>query len=297
MIDNPPPWPDGKRCAVAFSFDVDAVSTVHISAGERVGKELAALAYMRYDPLVAIPRLTRLFADHQVPVSYFVPGWVIENYPHVVDHILPHGNEIAHHGYIHEWPNKLSLDEERGLIERASEIIERATGARPRGYRAPYYGISEQTVDLLIEAGFDYESSLFADDVPLVLDNGNGNLIEIPMSDAVDDYNQYVSARALDYLMTISSPERAASVFRAEFDAMWEYGGLWVGVWHPAVSGRVARAMAIRDLIEYMQNKGDVWFAIHEQVAAHIRGLIDTGSWTPRIDRLPLYPLTLGSEA
>ena len=289
MIDHPPPWPDGKRCAVAFSFDVDADSTVHVSAPDRLDKELAALAYMRYDPLVALPRLTRLFADHQIPVSYFVPGWVIETYPAVVDHIMTDNNEIAHHGYIHEWPNRLALEEERELIERASVIIERATGKRPRGYRAPYYGISEQTVDLLIEAGFDYESSLFADDVPLLLDNGRGDIVEIPIPDAVDDYNQYVSARALDYLMTISSPERALGVFRSEFDAMWEYGGLWVGVWHPAVSGRVSRAMAIRDLIEHMQNKGDVWFATHEQVAAHVRELIASGQWTPRVDKLPLY--------
>lgn len=290
MIDNPPPWPDGKRCAVAFSFDVDADSTVHISSGQRLDKELAALAYMRYDPLVALPRLTRLFGDHQIPVSFFVPGWVIETYPKVVDHILAHDNEIAHHGYLHEWPNQLSLDEERELIERASEIIDRASGHRPRGYRAPYYGVSEQTVNLLIEAGFAYESSLFADDVPLLLDNGRGDLIEIPVPDAVDDYNQYVSARALDYLMTISSPQRAIGVFRAEFDAMWEYGGLWVGVWHPAISGRVSRAMAIRDLIEHMQNKGDVWFATHEQVASHVRGLIASGTWIPRVDKLPLYP-------
>ena len=245
---------------------------------------------MRYDPLVALPRLTRLFGDHQIPVSFFVPGWVIETYPKVVDHILAHDNEIAHHGYLHEWPNQLSLDEERELIERASEIIDRASGHRPRGYRAPYYGVSEQTVNLLIEAEFAYESSLFADDVPLLLDNGRGDLIEIPVPDAVDEYNQYVSARALDYLMTISSPQRAIGVFRAEFDAMWEYGGLWVGVWHPATSGRVSRAMAIRDLIEHMQNKGDVWFATHEQVASHVRGLIASGTWIPRVDKLPLYP-------
>ena len=290
MIDNPPPWPDGKRCAVAFSFDVDADSTVHVSSGQRLDKELAALAYMRYDPLVALPRLTRLFGEHQIPVSFFVPGWVIENYPEVVEHIMAHDNEIAHHGYIHEWPNQLSLDEERDLIERASDIIERASGRRPCGYRAPYYAVTEQTVNLLIDAGFAYESSLFADDVPLLLDNGHGDLVEIPIPDAVDDYNQYVSTRALDYLMTISSPERAIGVFRAEFDAMWEYGGLWVGVWHPAISGRVSRVMAIRNLIEHMQSKGDVWFATHEQVASHVRGLIASGRWTPRVDKLPLYP-------
>ena len=81
MIKNPPPWPNGARCAVAFSFDVDADSVVHINYPERVNEELHALTYMRYDPLVAVPRLVDLFNDAGVPVSYFVPGWVVERYP------------------------------------------------------------------------------------------------------------------------------------------------------------------------------------------------------------------------
>ena len=289
MIENPPPWPDGKRCAVAFSFDVDADSVVHVNSAGRLNEELHALAYMRYDPLVAVPRLSRMFAEFQIPVSYFVPGWVVEHYPRAIECIIESNNEIAHHGYLHEWPTKQSVAEQRDTLERGSELIEKATGKRPTGYRAPYYGLSQETVDLLIELGFSYESSLFADDVPLILDNGRGRLIEIPIPDSVDDYNQYVSSRAFDYLMTVSPPRRANEVFRAEFDAMWEFGGLWVGVWHPAVSGRLSRALAIRELIEHMLEKGDVWFATHEQVAQHVRELVASGQWQPRVDNLPLY--------
>jgi peptidoglycan/xylan/chitin deacetylase (PgdA/CDA1 family) len=289
MIEHPPPWPNDARCAVAFSFDVDADSIVHVNFAGRLDRELHALAYMRYDPLVAVPRLVRLFADYAIPVSYFVPGWVIEHYPAAIDCILSRDNEIAHHGYLHEWPNKQTPDEQRGALERGIGLIERATGARPRGYRSPYYGLSQHTVDLLIEAGFDYESSLFADDVPILLDNGRGDLVELPVPAAVDDYNQYVSSRAFDHLMTISSPRQALEVFQAEFDAMWEFGGLWVGVWHPAVSGRLSRALAIRSLIEHMLAKGRVWFATHAQVAAHVRKLVAEGRWQPRVDRLPYY--------
>jgi peptidoglycan/xylan/chitin deacetylase (PgdA/CDA1 family) len=289
MIENPPPWPHGKRCAVAFSFDMDADSVVQVNAPDRLDEQLHALAQMRYDPLVAVPRLTKLFAGYDIPVSFFVPGWVIERYPAAVEQIIEHNNEIAHHGYLHEWPSKQSLSEQRDTLERGSELIEGLTGRRPSGYRAPYYGITQQTVELLIEAGFAYESSLFADDVPLVLRTQQGSLIEIPVPDSVDDYNQYVSSRAFDYLMTISSPRQALEVFQAEFDAMWEFGGLWVSVWHPAVSGRLSRALAIRELIEHMCSKGDVWFATHEQVAAHVRQLIESGQWQPRIDDLPLY--------
>ena len=289
MIENPPPWPGGARCAVAFSFDMDADSIVHLNHPRTVNQELHGLTYMRYDPLVAVPRLVSLFRDREVPVTFFVPGWVIERYPRAVEGIVEAGHEIAHHGYLHEWPNQQSEAEERDSLERGIALIERVSGAKPRGYRAPYYGIAQRTLDLLIEADFDYDSSLPADDVPLILDNGKGSLVELPMPAAIDDYNQYVSSRSFDYLMRIASPQTAIDVFRAEFDAMWEFGGLWVAVWHPAVSGRLSRAAALRGLIEHMRDKGDVWFATHAQVAAHVRSLIAGGAWSPRIDRVPYY--------
>ena len=293
MIKNPPPWPDGARCAVAFSFDVDADSTVHLTYPDSVDDQLHALTYMRYDPVVGVPRLVDLFAQFDIPVTYFVPGWVIERYPAAVEYILSRDNEIAHHGYLHEWPNLQSPEAERCALEQGIELIEKATGARPRGYRAPYYGLSRHTMDYLIEEGFAYESSLFADDIPFLFDNGSGTIVELPVPASVDDFNQYVSSRAFDYLMKISAPQQAMEVFRAEFDAMWEFGGMWVSVWHPAVSGRLSRAVAIRDLIEYMQAKGDVWFATHAQIAEHVRDLIADGKWSPRIDKLPYYKVPI----
>jgi len=290
MIINAPPWPNGARAAVAFSFDMDADSVVQVSAAGRLDHELHALAYMRYDPVVAVPRLTALFRSLGVPVTYFVPGWVVERYPKAVETVLAAGNEVAHHGYLHEWPTKQTLEQQRETLEKGSALIESISGQRPRGYRAPYYGVSQQTIDLLIEQGFAYESSLFADDIPIVLQTDSGSLIELPIPDSVDDYNQFVSSRAFDYLMTVSAPDRAMTVFRAEFDAIHEMGGLWIGVWHPAVSGRPARAHAIRLLIEHMQAKGDVWFATHEQIADHVTGLMQRGEWQPRVENLPWYP-------
>jgi hypothetical protein len=70
---------------------------------------------------------------------------------------------------------------------------------------------------------------------------------------------------------------------------MWEHGGLWVGVWHPFATGRLARWMEVAKLIEYMQNKGNVWFARMEYIAQHVRDCVDNGSYTPRVDELPYY--------
>ena len=289
MIANPPPWPNGARCAVAFSFDIDADSVVHATHRAGALDLPQALAHMRYDPFVGTPRLADLFARAGVPLTAFVPGWVIETYPSAIEALLKAGAEIGHHGHFHESPSKQTPEQERATLARGSEVIERFCGTRPKGYRAPYYGLSRVTFDLLIEAGFIYDSSLFADDIPIRLDNGSGSLVELPVPASVDDYNQYVSARAFDYLMKISPPSQALAVFREEFDALWQFGGLFVTVWHPAVSGRPAQALAIRALIEHMQDKGGVWFATLEQVVAHVRALEAAGIWSPRVERLPFH--------
>jgi hypothetical protein len=78
-------------------------------------------------------------------------------------------------------------------------------------------------------------------------------------------------------------------VFRSEFDAAWEFGGLWISVWHPALSGRLARFKAALELLDYMRGKGGVWFARLDQVCAHVQQLIAKGRWSPRVETLPVY--------
>jgi hypothetical protein len=41
-------------------------------------------------------------------------------------------------------------------------------------------------------------------------------------------------------------------------------------------------------MIEEMQDKGGVWFATLEEIAVHVRKLIDKGEYTPRIQTMPI---------
>ena len=75
----------------------------------------------------------------------------------------------------------------------------------------------------------------------------------------------------------------------AEFEAAYECGGLWVTVWHPFVTGRLARLAEVAKMIEAMQNRGGVWFATMEEIALHVRRCIADGSYTPRVVSMPYY--------
>jgi hypothetical protein len=105
----------------------------------------------------------------------------------------------------------------------------------------------------------------------------------------MDDWPHYTHAPDMHYMMPIKSPNEAMNVFMAEFEAMYEHGGLWVTVWHPFVSGRLSRCMRVAQMIEEMQKRGGVWFATMEEIAAHVKTCIGNGTWKPRVDQLPYY--------
>lgn len=288
MIKNPVPWPNNARCAVAITFDIDSDSILHLAHPDRAETMVSTLSWLKYDT-VAVPRILDMYRDHGLKQTFFFPGWCMERYPHLVDMILKDGHEIAHHGYLHEHPNEQTREGEQYWTGRAIETIVKMTGQRPRGYRAPLYNFSKNSAEILTENGFLYDASLMGDEVPYILKTSKGTLIELPSHWAMDDWPHYTHSPEMNYLMPIKSPDETMNVYMSEFEAMWEERGLWVAVWHPFVSGRLARCKRISKMIDDMKRKGDVWFATLEEIALHVQKCIDNGSYTPRVDDLPYY--------
>lgn len=289
MIENPVPWPGGARCAAAITLDMDADSLIHLEHPHDANNRVSAMSMLRYGPDVAMQRILSTYRKFGIKQTFFVPAWCIEQYPHVIEAAVNDGHEIAFHGYIHENPGDLPRHDEAYWLDRSIDVIEKHTGQRPRGARAPLYNFSRHSPDLLIERGIVYDASLMGDDIPYIVETGKGRLIELPSHWGMDDWPQYVHSMDLDFQMPIKAASEGMQVFREEFDAMWEFGGLWVAVWHPFVTGRLARWRQVEKLIEYMLEKGDVWFARMEDIAAHVQACVDDGSYTPRVDRFPYY--------
>jgi peptidoglycan/xylan/chitin deacetylase (PgdA/CDA1 family) len=288
MIENPVPWPDGARCAVSFNFDLDSDAFLHPLFPDNAHNLQSLISWLRYDE-IAVPRIVKLFDSYGLKQTFFVPGWCIEQYPKSIEPIVESGHEIAHHGYLHENPVDQSLESEAYWLERAAAAIEEFTGKRPVGWRGPWGGFSRHSADLLAKNGYLYDTTLSADCQPYLVTCDSGEFVELPIEYTLDDWPHYAHVPDLQYLIPPKSPEAAVAVFRAEFDARWEYGGFFTTTWHPFVSGRLARLTAVAGLIEYMQGKGGVWFATMEEIARHVRRCIDDGSWSPRRVKMPYY--------
>lgn len=289
MIKNPVPWPNGARCAVTFTWDMDADSILHLAHPNDADTRISTNSMLRYGPMIAVERIINFCEELGVKHTFYVPGWCAEKFPEAIRMMVEAGHEVAHHGYLHEGPYEMTKDKEAYWTKRSYDAIAEVAGQAPRGYRAPWYKFSKHSLEVLIELGFTYDCSLMGDDVPHLLQCSKGDLVELPGSWQLDDWPHFVHNHDLDYMMPIKSPQDAMAVYMSEFEAMWEHNGFWLNCFHPFCSGQLARAMMVKDMIKQMQAKGDVWFATGEEVAAHLRKVIDDGSHTPHVDELPYY--------
>ena len=289
MIRNPIPWPNGARCACAITFDMDADSLIHISRPKDGHDRLYPITMGRYGPTVAVPRILDTYRRLGLKQSFFIPAWCIEQYPDAVEAILKDGHEIGHHGLIHEDPIETKGPKQTRAFEQALAIHQKRIGKRPRGYRAPVYNATQQVIDLLIKHQFLYDSSLMADDIPYKMQTKKGALWEAPVHWGTDDWPPFAHYAEIGYMMPVKSPSEGLAAFWEEFDAQYEAGGFWMGIWHPFLTGRLARWMQVEKWLEETLRTKKVWFATLEDIIAHVKNLSDTGQYTARVEQLPYY--------
>jgi peptidoglycan/xylan/chitin deacetylase (PgdA/CDA1 family) len=268
-------WPEGKTAAAAFTFDVDAESAV-LWNNESVGARMSVMSHQAYGPLVGIPRILDLLDKHQIASTFFVPGHTADRYPEAIRGIVAAGHEIAHHGYLHEQPTALTLEEEIDVIDRGLAALADVAGVRPSGYRAPMWDLSWRTPALLAERGFLYDSSLMDSDHPYELAITPGaerSLVEIPIQWALDDWEQYCYLPDISGSGLIESPRKARELWQLEFDGLRKAGGCWVLTNHPFLTGRTSRAAELDDLMSYVLGHDDVWTTNLASIAEHVRTL------------------------
>jgi polysaccharide deacetylase family protein (PEP-CTERM system associated) len=109
-------------------------------------------------------RLLDLFDETGAKATCFVLGWVAERFPELIAEIRERGHDIASHGYLHELVHSIGRERFAEDVRRSVEVIEKACGVRPRGYRAPSFSIDHRSLwafDVLAEQGFDYDSSVY----------------------------------------------------------------------------------------------------------------------------------------
>lgn len=282
MTSTTYPWPEGKRAALCVSFDMDAEAAV-LAVDESFSRRPSVMSHQQYGPVTGVPRLLEMLGDLELRASFFIPGFSAERHPGTVAAIVEAGHEIGHHGYLHRPPGLIDAATERSELELGLAALERIAGVRTTIFRAPWWETSTATFDLLLEYGFTCDSSLFDRDVPYRLGIGSSELVEVPVSWALDDWEKYAFLPDPPTGSgVIESPARVREIWGEEIQAYLDVGGCCVLTMHPFLSGRPARVRALRELLEKAATESDLWIATVGEVAAHCAGA-----------EVPVHPLSL----
>ena len=256
-------WPEGKRCAASFTFDFDA-EEVWLGENPDNANHPGVLSQGTYGAKVAVPLILDLLARHGVQATFYVPGRVGERYPERVAAIVAAGHEVAHHGYTHTSPGKLSREQEESELVRGLEVL-RGLGAEVTGYRSPSWDLSPHTLDLLIEHGLGYSSNLMDDIRPYRI--AGRPLVEVPISWILDDAPHFWFDDA-NWTKTINTTAHVRTLWQEEFIGLRELGGACVFTMHPQIIGRPSRLRFLDDFLAFVTGHPDVWVATTGQIAS-----------------------------
>ena len=269
------------RLSVAITVDHDAISD-----SIRRGDPPVKLSHAEFGPRVGAKRILELFEDREIPATWFVPGHTLTTFTDDTEAILGGGHELACHGWFHEDFAELSAGEQEDVLGRSVEAVRTIVGAAPAGFRAPYWSLGGETLELIEAAGFRYDSSLMADDYrPYRIRHGDrhsttdgttwgepGGLVEVPVYWAMDDWPHFEPGPGRSGL---SAPSAVLEIWTEELRYADEHapGGLVMVTVHPECIGRGHRMAMLERFIDAAAALDGVVFerldAVAERAAAN----------------------------
>jgi polysaccharide deacetylase family protein (PEP-CTERM system associated) len=146
--------------------------------------------------------ILEMFEKYDVKATFFVLGYIAEKFPDLIKKISALGHEIASHGYAHIDLRKVSKEQFEEDFFKSINILEKITGKKVEGFRAPFFSINENNywVFEILSKNISYDSSIFPVKTQLygipnaprsiykpslnniVNEDIQGKLVEIPMA-------------------------------------------------------------------------------------------------------------------
>ncbi len=281
-----------KNIRCAFGVDVDAVAGWLGS----YGGEDSPLDISRgmFSGEVGSMRLLEMFRRFGIKTTWFIPGHSMETFPDQMAAVAAGGHEIGIHGYSHENPIDMSLEQEEAVLDKCIGLATNLMGKPPTGYVAPWWEFSPNTAELLLKKGFKYDHSLMHHDFelyyvrtgdswtkidytkradewmkPLVRGGNTTKIVEIPANWYLDDLPPMMFIKAAPNSHGYVSPRHLGEMWKDTFDWVYrEYDdAVFTFTIHPDVSGRPQVLMMLEKLYNYMIGHPGVSFMTFDEIA------------------------------
>lgn len=213
---------------------------------------------------IGVQRLLKLFDKYKIKATWFIPGHSLETFPEDCAAIRDAGHEIGLHGYSHENPKDMTLEQQRDVLDKTYRMLSEFAGKPPRGSVAPWWEVSREGADLLLSYGIEYDHSMSHSDYqcywlrtddawtkidyskrakdwmkPLTKGKETG-IVEIPGSWYIDDLPPMMFIKGAPNSHGWVSPKVVEELWMDHFDYFYrEYDEfVFPMTIHPDVSGR-----------------------------------------------------------
>jgi OHCU decarboxylase len=280
---NPPDaaWPGGAKIAVSLVLNYEEGGENNILHGDAASEAFLSdipgaapwpgqrhwnmESIYEYGARAGFWRLHRLFTSMDIPVTIYGVATALARSPEQVAAMKSADWEIASHGLKWVEHRDMPEEEERRQIAEAVRLHTEVVGARPTGW---YTGrCSVNTVRLTAEAGFDWISDTYDDDLPYWIEAGDRDQLVIPYTLEANDMR---FATAPGYI----EGEQFFTYLKDAFDELCREGAegrakmMSVGL-HCRLIGRPGKIAGLRRFLEYAKGHEGVWFPRRIDIARH----------------------------
>lgn len=286
-----------ERADRRFGVDVDAVAGWLGSYG---GEDSASdVSRGLFAGEVGVPRLLRLFAKFDMKTTWYIPGHSLDTFPEQMAAVRNAGHEIGLHGYSHENPTSLSVQQQRDILDRTFAQMTDFLGHAPKGSVAPWWEVSAEGADLLLAKGIEYDHSFMHHDAqPYYLRTGDSwvkidydkpaahwmtpvqrgettGMVEIPVNWELDDLPPMMFMKTAPNSHGFVDVRTIEQKWKDHFTYLYENeresGFIMPITVHPDVSGRPHVTLMLERFIKWVNEHDGVEWVTMQEIADDFR--------------------------
>jgi allantoinase len=259
-------WPDGKGVAFCPIVVVEYYETEppegSVVAADVLGgihdrkPQVLRVGHRDYGHRAGFWRLAEFFAAEGVKPALAIDATAAEKYPPIIEFAVENGWEIVCHGIAvtRTINGAMPADTELAYVKEAKERVEQAGGVATRGWLAPSYGESANSLRLLAQAGFDYDLDWTNDEQPYSV-RTDPEITIMPTSAELDD-NAVVLARGVSPFAYAEMVEDAVARLAEDSATTGRFLAFTLS---PFVSGMPWRFKALAEALKASLALPEVW--------------------------------------
>ena len=246
-----------------FKFD-DSFAGAAPDPGVR--PDVLNYGWRQYGLRVGVWRIMSILDSYDITATAALNADVCKYEPEVVEAAMDRDWEIMGHGVTNSDPlGGKSTEKQVEIIEETRDRIHDFTGTPPEGWLGPALQETEETPDLLADAGFAYLCDWCSDDQPHKINVNTGDLISVPYSVEINDYDMVVHSR-------YTGPQIEQRI-KDQFDVLYEEGEekgnakVMALSLHPMMMGQPHRSKYLDRALNYITDHDNVWITTGSEIA------------------------------